>query len=180
MSRSSTPRPWRSATHLETTITGEAGAIHISPLRADEIHFDAAWSNSYPDNLPEARNGSHVLDIGRGVLVRAIGNVRRDSDGQWVVSHLTAKQYPNGRELSRQMAVRARGVITQMIGDWAATHEGDLAQADDVDRNNSAQHLEKQIAEHEAALELLREQLTACEEGEPFTQFPELPTDQRR
>lgn len=172
-----TARPWRSQAHLETTITGEAGAIHITPLRADEMHFDIAWSNSQPANEPSARNGSHVLDIGRGVQVRAIGNVRRDSDGQWVVSHLTASQHPTGRDLSRQMAVRARGVITQMIGDWAATHEGDLAQADDVDRNNAAHTLERQIGEHEAALELLREQLRACEEGESFTQYPKLPTD---
>jgi hypothetical protein len=61
----------------------------------------------------------------------------------------------------------------------AQTHAGDLAQADDIDRNNGARTLEEAIAKHEEALSILRAQLTACEEGEPFTQYPDLPTKGR-
>lgn len=181
---SSTPRPWRTSDHLHTIVNAEgdsdaAGALELRPIRADWISVDVAWSNSYPANEARSSNGSHVLDIGRGVFVRASANLGLE-DGAWTVKHVSAKQFPSGRELTRQQDERLETALVEIITRWAETHEGDLAQADDIDRNNSAQHLEKQIGEHEQALELLREQLRACEEGEPFTQFPELPTDRRR
>jgi hypothetical protein len=178
-SRITTPRPWKGSTHLETTIEGDAGAIHITPLRADDIHFDIAWSSSFPANERTARNGSRVLDIGRGIEARAIGNVKL-VDGAWVVSHFNGSQYDptgRGRDLTGKQEERARALIAEMIGEWARTHEGDLAQADDIDRNNAAHVLEKNIAQHEEALAELRSQLAACEEGEPFARYPKLPTD---
>ena len=173
------PRPWRSS-DLRGLATGDAGAIMVHPLRAGEIFFDAASSNHLPANLPEGDHGSTVLDIGRGVKVRALGNVVQADDGTWKVHRsLHASQYPSGRELTRAQDARAREVIEALIGGWAATHAGDIAQADDFDRNNGAHTLEKQIERHEQALEILRAQLTACEEGEPFTQYPDVPTDPR-
>jgi hypothetical protein len=74
------------------------------------------------------------------------------------------------------MYARAEALVCEMVNEWAATHEGDIAQADDIDRNNGARHLEGTIREHEDALAILRRELAACEGGEPFTQFPKLPT----
>ena len=167
------PRPWMSYDHLRALIDVEAGGIVVQPLRADDIHFDIAWSNYYP-----ARKGqydSRPLDIGRGVKVRAIGNVIRSADGAWRVQHFNGQQEA-GRDLTPKQADRAVALIGELVSQWAATHAGDIAQADDIDRNNGAGTLEETIAKHEQALSILRAQLEACEQGEPFTQYPELPT----
>lgn len=173
------PRPYRSYDHLADVIRDERGAIHVQPLRATNVHFDIAHANHLPANLPDSRNGSHVLDIGRGVQVRASGNVQRDMDGDWCTAYLYASQYPSGRDLTAQQTARTREIIAEMVGAWAATHASDIAQADEIDRNNGARTLEENIARHEKALAILRAQLRACEEGERFTQYPDLPTSRR-
>lgn len=180
MTRSAT-RPYRSKDHLRATIAHPAGAEHgavaISPQEADRIVFDIAKHNHLPANLPDGDHGSRVLDIGGGVYVRASGSAHLQPDGSWkVTTRLHASQYPSGRDLTAKQDERARDLIGDMISDWAATHAGDIAQADDIDRNNAAHTLEETIATHEQALVILREQLAACDEGEPFTQFPDLPT----
>jgi hypothetical protein len=157
---------------LRTTI--EPG-IGLQPLRADDIHYDIAWSNFFP--AEQGQHGTAPLDIGRGVQVRAIGNVKLGADGVWRVQHFNAQQHPSGRELTIAQSNRAVALIGELIGAWAATHAGDIAQADDIDRNNGARRLEETIRRHEEALSILRRELTACEEGEPFTQYPDLPTD---
>jgi hypothetical protein len=179
MSTTTRPRPYLSKDHLRDVITSEAGRIAVSPQEADRIVFDIASANHLPANLPTSDyNGSSVLDIGRGVQIRATGSVHLQADGSWkVTDRLHASQYPTGRELTSLQNARACELIGELIGAWAATHAGDIAQADDVDRNNGARTLEEQIAKHEAALEVLRGQLEACEQGEPFTQYPDLPTD---
>jgi hypothetical protein len=155
----------------------------VRPLRAGYIYFDAAKANHLPRNLPEGEHGSTVLDIGRGVQVRASGNARLAGTyagaDQWAVTDLYANQYPSGRELTAAQDHRARAIIGELVTAWASTHAGDIAQADDIDRNNAARGLEEQIAKHEEALDILRGQLAACEEGEPFTQYPDLPTKGR-
>jgi hypothetical protein len=176
------PRPWRSHNHLATVLEADdGGAIWIQPLRAGDIYFDVAKSNHLPANLPHSDyNGSHVLNIGRDVEIRASGNARLVS-GAWTVEtrYFYANQYPSGRELTAKQSERARALIAEIIGAWAATHAGDIAQADDIDRNNAAHTLEGNIARHEQAIAVLRENLTACEGGEPFTQYPDLPTNRR-
>ena len=177
MSKITKPRPWISDRHLRGLATGDAGAIMVMPLRAGEIYFDAASANSLPANLPEGDHGSTVLDIGGGVQVRASGNARL-IDGEWTITReLYGNQYPTRRDLTRLQDQRARKVILALITEWARTHEGDLAQADDIDRNNAAHTLETTIARHEEALAILRAELTACEEGEEFSRYPKLPTD---
>jgi hypothetical protein len=174
------PRPYRDAKHLRGLATGDAGAVMVLPIRAGQIYFDAAKANSLPRNAPEGEHGSTVIDIGRGVQVRASGTAHL-SDGAWRIEprHFYANQYPSMRELTAQQAQRAREVIGAMIGAWADTHEGDIAQADDFDRHNAAHGLEEQIAKHQEALRILRKQLRACDAGKPFTQYPELPTGRR-
>jgi hypothetical protein len=169
------PRPWRSNEHLRDLITSDAGAFTVQPLRADDVHFDVAWSNYYPGE--QGQHGSTPLDIGRGVKIRATGNARKFEDA-WMISgrHFNGEQV-GGRELTSMQRARAIGLLEDLIAGWAATHEGDLAQADDIDRNNSANRLETQIGRHEEALAILRAQLVACEEGEPFSMYPDLPTD---
>lgn len=171
------PRPYRSDDHLHDVIRSDAGAIYVHPIRADDVYFDVAWSNSIPANLPESRNGSHVLDIGRGVQVRASGNAQLNGGGDVAISHMSAKQYPSGRDLTAAQLERTRALIGSMILAWAATHAGDLAQADDIDRNNAARTLEEAIERHEAALRILRDNLEACQEGQGFSRYPNLPTD---
>lgn len=172
MTTQTTARPYRSYNHLRDTIHGKAGAISVQPLRADDIHFDAAWSNYYPAG--EGQHGSTPLDIGRGVQVRAIGNVKLGENG-WQVTHLNCSR-TDDREVSGSMTERARDIIESLVSAWADVHEGDIAQADDIDRNNGARTIEENIARHEEALAILRAELRQCEEGEPFTQYPDLPT----
>lgn len=170
-----TPRPYRSRDHLQAVIESDAGRIAVQPLRADNVHFDIAWSSHLPENAPGGRNGSHVLDIGRGVQVRGTGNVQRTAQG-WHVTHASWSQYPSGRDLTAAQVERACALVGQLVGEWAETHAGDVAQADDVDRNNAARTLEEHIGRHEEAMRILRAELKRCEEGEPFTQYPDLPT----
>lgn len=177
------PRPYRSSEHLRDTINSDAGAIMVRPIRAGDIYFDAAKANHLPRNLPEGDHGSSVLDIGRGVQVRASGNARLAGTyagaDQWSVGSMYATQYPSGRDLTAAQDHRARALIGELITKWASTHAGDIAQADDIDRNNSASTLEENIARHETALSVLRANLRACEEGEPFSMYPDLPTNRR-
>jgi hypothetical protein len=172
------PRPYLNDRHLKTMLDApNGGCIEIRPLRATEVHIDIAKSNSMPANERTTRNGSQVLNIGQGVEIRASANVEL-IDGAWKVKPRTlyASQYPSRRDLTAAQQKRARALIEELIGSWANAHAGDLAQADDIDRNNAARRLEEEIAAHEQALAILREQLSACEEGEPFTQYPDLPT----
>jgi hypothetical protein len=148
----------------------------VMPVQADHIYFDAASANSLPANLPEGDHGSTVLNIGQGVQVRASGAVEL-IEGAWrVKGSLYASQYPSQRELTARQDQRARTVIELMIAEWAMTHASDIAQADDITRNNAARTLEESIARHEESLEILRANLVACEEGESFSQYPKLPT----
>jgi hypothetical protein len=165
-----TPRPWRSYDHLRDLIERDFGAFTVQPLRAGDVHFDAGWSNG-------GQHGSTALDIGRGVTMRATGNARL-IDGRWTIdprranfSRDDSRNDPTALQIARTV-----DLLTEQISEWASTHAGDIAQADDIDRNNGAHRLEETIARHEAALTILREQLRACEEGEPFTMYPDLPT----
>lgn len=169
-------RPYISDHHLWSTVSTDAGAIAVWPQTADRIYFDIAKTGHLPANLPDGEHGSHVLDIGGGVTIRAGGSVHRQ-DGSWAVCDaLYGCQYPSGRELTAKQDERARAVIGEMLTSWARTHEGDIAQADDIDRNNAARTLEEKIAQHTEALKILRRELRRCDNGKPFTQYPELPT----
>jgi hypothetical protein len=175
------PRPYLSDRHLTTLVDApNGGRIELRPLRATEVYVDIAKASSMPANERTTRNGSEVLNIGQGVEIRASANVEL-IDGEWKIKPRTlyASQYPSMRELTAAQQRRARALIEELIGTWAKAHAGDLGQADDIDRNNAARSIEERIAAHEEALTILREQLSACEEGEPFTQYPKLPTDQR-
>jgi len=172
-----------SADHLRATIdaadygpNGHTGAISVQPLSADRLRFDVAMSNHLPANQPEGMYGSRVLDIGAGVSIRADGFMVRVPDG-WTVDHLHAKQYPSGRDLTPKQRVRTLELLKAMIVGWIATHAGDMAQADDIERNNAARTLEEQIARHTNALKILRRELRACENGRPYRMYPDLPTD---
>lgn len=174
-----TARPYRSNDHLATVITSDAGSIWLCPQEADRIYFDIAKASHLPANLPDSRNGSRVLDIGRGVQIRASGSVYLDGDTWTIRDSIYPEQYPSGRALTAQQTQRAREVIAGMIGEWAKTHEGDIAQADDIYRNNGAGTLEEKIETHKAALKILCRELRACENGRDFTQYPKLPTEGR-
>lgn len=176
---SSKPRPYRGNDHLWSTITTDAGAIAVLPLRNGNIMFDIAWSNHLPANRPEGEHGSRVLDIGQGVTIRAHGHVVCDASGHWYVRAEYTSIAGMGVNITDKRQSRAFDLISRLVGEWARTHEGDIAQADDIDRNNAARTLEENIARHENALAILRENLTACEEGESFTQYPDLPTKGR-
>jgi hypothetical protein len=170
-------RPYRTSEHLWSVAQSGAGKIAVWPLRADSIHFDAARSSHLPANLPDGQHGSTVLTLG-AMQFRASGNVERQG-GAWRVTNLSANQYPSGRELTSKQSERASALIAQIITDWASTHEGDIAQADDIARNNAAAALEEQIARHTEALRILRRELRACENGRDFARYPKLPTGGR-
>lgn len=172
-------RPYRSKDHLQAVIASEHGAIWISPQTADRIYFDIAKANHLPENRPDSRNGSTVLNIGRGVSVRASGSIYR-REGQWVTDlrDYDVTQYPSGREATAKQHERACELIEELIGEWAKTHEGDIAQADDIERNNAARTLEEAIEQHERALRILKGHLARCESGEAFETYPTLPTGQ--
>ncbi len=96
----------------------------------------------------------------------------------WEIGSLYVSR-DSGGDVTRNMHARAEALVFEMVNEWAQTRAGDICQADDIDRNNGARTLEETIGEHETALEILRAQLSACEEGEPFTQYPDLPTKGR-
>lgn len=173
-------RPYRDDKHLWSTIETEAGAIAVHPIRADRIMFDIAKTNHAPAHRPDGQHGSRVLSIGNGVEIRAGGFVTRTADG-WTVERelFDAIQYPSGRELTTAQDERARELITSMVLGWIATHEGDIAQAEDIYRNNAALALEENVAKHVEALRILRRNLRACENGRTYTQYPDLPTKGR-
>ena len=179
------PRPYRSKDHLRDVIASDAGRIAVSPQEADRIVFDIASANSMPANLPTSDyNGSSVLDIGHGVQVRASGYARLAGTyagaAQWAVDGaLHASQYPSHRDLTAAQEHRARAIIGELITAWAATHGGDIAQADDIDRNNAARTLEENIARHTEALKILRRNLRRCENGQTHKTYPDLPTKGR-
>jgi hypothetical protein len=160
--------------HLWSVATNDAGSLAIWPLRATALHFDAAMSDHVPAYADEGMHGSTVLDIGCGHRVRVSGSAEKVG-GAWEISYLSVSRDIGG-DATRHMHARAGALVREMVNEWAATHEGDIAQADDIDRNNAASYLEGTIREHEDALAILRRELAACEEGEPFTQFPKLPT----
>lgn len=174
------PRPYRSKDHLRDVIASDAGRIAVSPQEADRIVFDIASANHLPANLPTSDyNGSSVLDIGQGVKIRAAGNVQRNDNVGWQVMHLHASQYPSGRELTAAQCERACERILELMLGWISTHEGDIAQADDIDRNNACRMLEENIERHAEALKILRRNLRACENDRDYDQYPDLPTDRR-
>ena len=162
-------RPWLENRHLRDLISSEAGALSVLPLRTDDIAYDAGWAGEL------YAPGATALDIGRGVKVRATGNVIL-RDGVWRVQHFNASRM-DGRELTPNQGNRAVELINRLISEWAATHAGDIAQADDIDRNNGAHRLEQTIRKHEEALMTLHANLSACENGLPFSVYPDLPTD---
>lgn len=177
------PRPWRSNDHLRSVALCDAGRIAVTPQSADRITFDAAWSNSFPANREEGEHGSTILDIGRGVTIRATGCARRtmSTDGvpgeRWTVDPSAfSTQHRSRGPLTLLQNKRAAEIISDALTAWAQDHPADIAQADDIDRNNGAHRLEETIARHQAALKILRRELRACENGRDFTMYPDLPT----
>lgn len=171
------PRPYISGQHLWTTITTDAGTLAVLPTSGRTLHFDAACTNHIPAYAPTGEHGSTILDIGRGIKVRVSGNAEKVG-GAWELSHLSVSRDIGGG-VTANMEARAEALVHAMIWLWTSTHEGDIAQADDIARNNAARTLEEKIAKHESALLILRENLRACDEGEPYSQYPDLPTDRR-
>jgi len=179
----SAARPYRSNDHLHDVIDTGKGRIEVRPQSADRMTFDVASANSQPANLPESRyNGSSVLDIGHGTEVRLSGYLKLTDDG-WQIPEpwrtLHGSVYPSGRELTAPMRVRATTAVEAAVNEWAKTHAGDIAQADDIERNNGARTLEEEIAKHQAAMKILRTELRKCENGKPYRQYPDLPTKGR-
>jgi hypothetical protein len=154
------------------------GSINLTANRADSVYVDVAWSNSMPANLPESPNGSTVLDIGRGVKVRASVNLARDGQG-WKVSHLSANQYPSRRDLTRPQQERLTALLVDMVGEWARDNAEAFDAAERRDRETAADTLRKNIQRHEQALAILRAELNMCEAGGTFNRYPDLPTDRR-
>ncbi len=169
-----TPRPYINGLHLWTTITTDAGSLAVLPVTADRLIFDAAMSNHLPALRDTGDHGSTVLDIGKGHRVRVSGYAEL-AGACWELAELRVSR-DSGGDATNNMHARAEALVFEMLQDWAKTHEGDIAQADDIDRNNAARNLEEKIGEHQTALEILRRELRACEEGEPFSQYPDLPT----
>lgn len=66
--------------------------------------------------------------------------------------------------------------IERVVSDWASANADVLAEADKAWRNNDAFHLERQIADHQTALEILFEHLLACERGNDYDVYPDIPT----
>jgi hypothetical protein len=96
------PRPYRSDRHLWSVAESEAGAIAVWPQTSDRLYFDIAKASHLPANLPTSDNGSRVLDIGRGVSIRASGSVYRQPDGSWQVRDaLYGSQYPRAASRDR-------------------------------------------------------------------------------
>lgn len=165
------PRPYISGQHLWTTITTDAGTLAVLPTSGRTLHFDAAHASHLPYLKPTGEHGSTILDIGRGIKVRVSGNAEKVG-GAWELSHLSVSRDIGGG-VTANMQARAEALAYDMIQAWAATHEGDIAQADDIARNNAARTLETSIAAHERGLLALRANLAACEAGEPYTEYPE-------
>lgn len=167
-------RPYRSNDHLWSTVKTDAGVLAVHPTSARTLHFDAAKANHIPAYRDEGEHGSTVLDIGRGARVRVSGHAEKVGACWEIVRVYVSRD--TGGDATRAMEARAEALVFEMVNEWAQSHEGDIAQADDIDRNNAARTLEENIVRHEHALSVLREQLRACEEGEPFLQYPELAT----
>ena len=178
------PRTWKNNTHLHSLVSHPTSPAHgrilIQPQDADRIVIECAMSNHLPANLPQgARDDTYVLDIGRGVQVRIHAAMHRKGDVWDCEPRPHATQYPSGRDLTPPQTERLRALLSNMVTYWALGHAGDIAQADDIARHNAASVLEEQIAKHEEALRILRANLTACDEGEPFETYPDLPTKRR-
>lgn len=161
-----------------STVTTEAGTLAVHPVTAGRLIFDAACANHIPAYALTGMHGSTVLDIGRGVIVRVSGYAEK-AGAEWELGDLYVCRAWSARSVTREMQARAEALVFDMLQQWAPTHAGDIAQADDIDRNNGARQLEGAIAEHERALLILREQLEACNEGAPYSQYPDLPTGRR-
>jgi hypothetical protein len=173
-----TARPYRGNDHLWSTVTTDAGTLAVWPLDARRLHFDAAMANHLPMLREEGQHGSTVLDIGRGARVRVSGNAEFVG-GAWEITHLSVRRDVGG-DATRTMEARAEALVFDLVNDWAKTHAADIAQADDIARNNGARALEETIAKHETALAILREQLSRCEDGESsWTEYPDVPTKGR-
>ena len=170
-------RPYMSNQHLWSTVTTDAGTLAVLPCAAGRLIFDAAHASHIPAYADTGEHGSTVLNIGRGARVRVSGHAEK-AGLCWEIGSLYVSR-DTGGDVTRAMHARAEALVFEMINEWAQTHAVDIAQADDIDRNNGARTLEEAIREHEIALEILRAQLSACEEGEPFTQYPDLPTKGR-
>lgn len=164
---------------LWSAITSDIGAIAVHPLRTDTINVDAAKSNHKPAMRSEGEHGSTVLDIGHGVRVRAHCTVRRTPDG-WkcdpTYSYVSREQ---GGDATLAQRDRALTLISSMVDAWAREHEDVIAEADRIDRNNNARKLEEDIAEHVAALKILRKHLRRCERGHAYETYPDLSTTRR-
>lgn len=169
---STTTRPYRGSDHLWSIVTTDAGTLAVHPMSARSLYFDAAWSNHAPAYADTGEHGSTVLDIGRGARVRVAGNAEKVG-ACWELTHLHCSR-DSGGDVTRAMHARAEALVFEMLNEWAQSHAGDIAQADDIARNNDARRLEQLIAEHERAVAILRENLAACDEGEPYTGYPDL------
>jgi hypothetical protein len=121
----------------------------------------------------------HIISataIERGQQLAMCGHVFESYRAAVDAGHAVGNYTPTMTAMS---AYHARGIECEacIVRHAQSTHAGDIAQADDIDRNNGARRLEETIRRHEEALSILRRELTACEEGEPFTHYPDLPTD---
>ncbi len=172
-------RPYRSGQHLWSTVKTDAGTLAVLPCAADRLIFDAAKSNHVPAYRDTGDHGSTVLDIGRGARVRVSGHAELVG-ACWEIGTLYVSRREGG-DATANMHARAEALVFEMLQEWAKTRAGDIAQADDIDRNNGAHRLEEKIGDHVAALRILRRELRACESGtRAFTAYPDLPTDGRR
>jgi hypothetical protein len=183
MSTTKTARPYLANRHLWAAVTTDAGTFGILPLRTGKVMIQARWGSEY--DLARAVTGdakgtvTTPIDIGRGVAVTFHGFIERGPDGWQVDSRYTSMHQDNGGEVTRLQRERAEAVILAAALPWIESHAGDIAQANDIDRNNGAHRLEEQIIEHQKALAILRAELRKCENGKNYTMYPELPTKGR-
>lgn len=167
------PRPYLSAKHLETLIPVGDGIARIYPLEADRIRVDMAHESHRPSMARTTPNGSSAMTVD-GLLARASALLVRVG-GDWELSGYESVTIDGSTATPRRVAI-VTDELRQAVAEWARTHEADIAQADDIRRNNAARTLEESIREHEQALAILHAQLRQCEEGEPYTEYPSLPT----
>ncbi len=175
------PRPYRSNDHLWSTVTTDAGTLAVHPIESHRLYFDAAKANHRPMLATTGEHGSTVLDIGGAETVRYVrvsGNAELVG-ACWEITHLSVSREQSG-DATRAQHAKAEALVFDILQKWAGAHAGDIAQADDIYRNNGARALEEKIEQHERALAILRDELDCCEDGESrWTQYPELPTAHR-
>jgi len=173
----STAQKYMDNKHLWSTVTTDAGSLAVLPTSATTLYFDAAKSNHIPRYAHDGEHGSTVLDIGRGIGARVSGHAELVG-ACWEIGTLYTSR-DSGGDVTRAQHARAEALVFEMLNEWSQSRAGDVAQADDISRNNAAQRLEEKILEHEHALAILRENLAACADGETYDGYPDLPTGRR-